>query len=560
MDWRIDLKSKKSRQWEGIYLSPLHPKVNLYLRDVFKELIDNYDIDGIHLDYIRFHDNFYGYNPVGRNEFEKEYEIDPIDIVRGIISTRYGWPQEYVDSMKLAWDTYRQDKVTELVSLVNEDIQNSTKNIQLSAAVKPNLVVAKERWFQNWKDWIDKGIIDFVVPMNYFPEIKDFNLSIQIIKNNFSDIGLNKIYMGISTYNQDSQAAADKVLISRLNGFNAVSIFSYDSQKNNLEWFNPVLDSFGTNLDEKQGNKYMSLSRIVKSPTGSKLTCKGWQQEAAYRMLQNNLDPNNAEDPENLIVYGGLGKAARNWDCFDAILKSLVELENNETLLIQSGKPVAVFKTHESSPRVLISNSMIVPKWASWEKFRELDKKGLMMYGQMTAGSWIYIGTQGILQGTYETLAEVARQNFNGTLKGTITLTGGLGGMGGAQPLAVTMNEGVNITVEIDPHRIQRRIDTGYIDMKTNSLDEAISLAFDAKESGQPLSIGLLGNCAEIYPEILNRGIIPDIVTDQTSAHDELTGYIPNGLSYMDAKSSEKIIQMNILRSPMNLWLYIVRL
>ena len=280
----------------------------------------------------------------------------------------------------------------------------------------------------------------------------------------------------------------------------------------------------------------MSLSRIVKSPTGSKLTCKGWQQEAAYRMLQNNLDPNNAEDPENLIVYGGLGKAARNWDCFDAILKSLVELENNETLLIQSGKPVAVFKTHESSPRVLISNSMIVPKWASWEKFRELDKKGLMMYGQMTAGSWIYIGTQGILQGTYETLAEVARQNFNGTLKGTITLTGGLGGMGGAQPLAVTMNEGVNITVEIDPHRIQRRIDTGYIDMKTNSLDEAISLAFDAKESGQPLSIGLLGNCAEVYPEILNRGIIPDIVTDQTSAHDELTGYIPNGLSYMDAK------------------------
>ena len=214
-------------------------------------MIDNYDIDGIHLDYIRLHDNFYGYNPVGRNEFEKEYEIDPIDIVRGIISTCYGWPQEYVDSMKLAWDTFRQDKVTELVSLVNEDIQNSTKNIQLSVMVKPNLVIAKERWFQKLKDWIDKGIIDFVVPMNYFPEIKDFNLSIQIIKNNFSDISLNKIYMGISTYNQDSQAAADKVLISRLNGFNAVSIFSYDSQKNNLEWFNPVLDSFGTNLDEK---------------------------------------------------------------------------------------------------------------------------------------------------------------------------------------------------------------------------------------------------------------------------------------------------------------------
>lgn len=207
----------------------------------------------------------------------------------------------------------------------------------------------------------------------------------------------------------------------------------------------------------------MSSSRIVKSPVGSKLNCKGWHQEAAYRMIQNNLDPDNAEDPDNLIVYGGLGKAARNWECYDAILKSLLELENDETLLIQSGKPVAVFKTHESSPRVLISNSMLVPNWANWDHFRELDKKGLMMYGQMTAGSWIYIGTQGILQGTYETLAEVARQNFNGSLKGTLTLTGGLGGMGGAQPLAVTMNDGVNITVEIDPYRIQRRLDTGYV-------------------------------------------------------------------------------------------------
>ena len=279
----------------------------------------------------------------------------------------------------------------------------------------------------------------------------------------------------------------------------------------------------------------MSSSRKVKSPIGTKLNCKGWHQEAAYRMIQNNLDPNNAEDPDNLIVYGGLGKAARNWKCYDAIIKSLLELEDDETLLIQSGKPVAVFKTHESSPRVLISNSMLVPNWANWDHFRELDKKGLMMYGQMTAGSWIYIGTQGILQGTYETLAEVARQNFNDSLKGTLTLTGGLGGMGGAQPLAVTMNDGVNITVEVDPHRIQRRLDTGYVDMRCDTLDEAIKVALDAQESGKPLSIGLLGNCADIFPEFVKRGIVPEIVTDQTSAHDELSGYVPHGLSYDDA-------------------------
>ena len=279
----------------------------------------------------------------------------------------------------------------------------------------------------------------------------------------------------------------------------------------------------------------MSSSRKVKSPIGTKLNCKGWHQEAAYRMIQNNLDPNNAEDPDNLIVYGGLGKAARNWKCYDAIIESLLELEDDETLLIQSGKPVAVFKTHESSPRVLISNSMLVPNWANWDHFRELDKKGLMMYGQMTAGSWIYIGTQGILQGTYETLAEVARQNFNNSLKGTLTLTGGLGGMGGAQPLAVTMNDGVNITVEVDPHRIQRRLDTGYVDMRCDTLDEAIKLALDAQESGKPLSIGLLGNCADIFPEFVKRGIVPEIVTDQTSAHDELSGYVPHGLSYDDA-------------------------
>ena len=229
----------------------------------------------------------------------------------------------------------------------------------------------------------------------------------------------------------------------------------------------------------------MAQSRQVKAPTGTTLSCKGWHQEAAFRMIQNNLDPDNAENPDELIVYGGLGKAARNWEAFDKILASLKELENDETLLIQSGKPVAVFKTHPYSPRVLISNSMLVPNWANWDHFRELDKKGLMMYGQMTAGSWIYIGTQGILQGTYETLAEIARQHFGNSLKGTLTLTGGLGGMGGAQPLAVTMNEGVNITVEVDPHRIQRRLNTGYLDTSTKNLDEALRLAQDAKEHGK---------------------------------------------------------------------------
>ena len=279
----------------------------------------------------------------------------------------------------------------------------------------------------------------------------------------------------------------------------------------------------------------MAKARLVKAPTGTTLSCKGWHQEAAYRMIQNNLDPDNAENPDELIVYGGLGKAARNWEAFDAILENLINLENDETLLIQSGKPVAVFKTHEHSPRVLISNSMLVPNWANWEHFRELDKKGLMMYGQMTAGSWIYIGTQGILQGTYETLAELGKQKFGGSLKGTLTLTGGLGGMGGAQPLAVTMNEGVNITVEIDPHRIQRRLKTGYLDTSVNNLDEALQLAVDAKEKGEPLSIGLLGNCADVFPEFVKRGIIPEIVTDQTSAHDELNGYIPCGISFIDA-------------------------
>ena len=279
----------------------------------------------------------------------------------------------------------------------------------------------------------------------------------------------------------------------------------------------------------------MIKAKLIKSPTGNKLNCKGWQQEAAYRMLQNNLDPDNAENPNELIVYGGLGKAARNWESYKAILNSLENLENDETLLIQSGKPVAVFRTHVYSPRVLISNSMIVPNWANWENFRELDKKGLIMYGQMTAGSWIYIGTQGILQGTYETLAEVARQHFGGSLRGTLTLTGGLGGMGGAQPLAVTMNEGVNITVEVDEMRIKRRIETKYLDIYTKDFNEAIKLAINAKKSSKPLSIGLLGNCADIFPKFVNDGIIPDIVTDQTSAHDELIGYIPNGIDLKHA-------------------------
>ena len=279
----------------------------------------------------------------------------------------------------------------------------------------------------------------------------------------------------------------------------------------------------------------MDVVKNISAPVGKRLTCKGWQQEAAFRMLQNNLDNNVAESPENLVVYGGYGKAARNWKSYKDIIDSLINLENDETLLIQSGKPVAIFKTHESSPRVLISNSMIVPKWSNWDYFRELDKKGLMMYGQMTAGSWIYIGTQGILQGTYETLAEVARKHFNGSLKHTLTVTSGLGGMGGAQPLAVTMNEGVNITIEIDPNSIKRRIDTKYLDKSTNSYEEAVKLAIDAKSAGDAISIGLLGNAADILPKLLKDDIIPDILTDQTSAHDELNGYFPNEMSLEDA-------------------------
>ena len=279
----------------------------------------------------------------------------------------------------------------------------------------------------------------------------------------------------------------------------------------------------------------MNKERNISANIGTKLSCKGWQQEAALRMLQNNLDPDVAESPKDLIVYGGYGKAARDWESYDKIVSALKELENDETLLIQSGKPIAVFKTHEYSPRVLISNSMIVPKWSNWENFRDLDKKGLMMYGQMTAGSWIYIGTQGILQGTYETLAEVARRHFNGSLKNTLTVTAGLGGMGGAQPLAVTMNEGVNISIEICKNRIQKRLDTKYLDCWTDSYSEAVDKAITCKNKGEPMSIGLLANAADILPKLLNDNVIPDILTDQTSSHDELNGYVPNNMSLKEA-------------------------
>ncbi len=278
----------------------------------------------------------------------------------------------------------------------------------------------------------------------------------------------------------------------------------------------------------------------IRAPRGSRISAKGWAQEAALRMLMNNLDPQVAEKPAELIVYGGTGKAARNWEAYRAIVASLKKLENDETLVVQSGKPVAVFKTHAEAPRVLISNAMMVPKWANWDEFRRLEALGLTMYGQMTAGSWIYIGTQGILQGTYETLAEAARRHFGGSLRGRLTLTAGLGGMGGAQPLAVTMNDGVAIVVEVDPHRIERRLETRYVDTMTDSLDEALRLAGEAMKKGAPLSIALLGNAADVLPEFVRRGLTPDILTDQTSAHDELNGYVPNGLTYAEALALRK--------------------
>ncbi|MEE4216536.1 MAG: urocanate hydratase [Xanthomonadales bacterium] len=285
-------------------------------------------------------------------------------------------------------------------------------------------------------------------------------------------------------------------------------------------------------MSAKQQNYKAGAGTPIHAPTGTSLSCRGWHQEAAMRMLMNNLDPNVAEKPDELIIYGGTGKAARNWDCYASIVKTLQRLENDETLMVQSGKPVGVFKTHEEAPRVLIANSNLVPRWGNWDVFRDLERKGLTMYGQMTAGSWIYIGPQGIVQGTYETFAELANQHFAGSLAGKLVVTAGLGGMGGAQPLAVTMNDGLCLAVEVDPWRIQRRVETGYCDVMSKDLDEALDL-LDKARGG--LSVGLLGNIAEVLPEIERRGIVPDVITDQTSAHDLRSGYIPASYSLEEA-------------------------
>jgi urocanate hydratase len=279
----------------------------------------------------------------------------------------------------------------------------------------------------------------------------------------------------------------------------------------------------------------VSISAPIRAARGTQLSCLGWQQEAALRMLCNNLDPDVAERPEDLVVYGGTGKAARDWPSFHAIVEALRRLRDDETLLVQSGKPVGIFRTHAYAPRVLLANSLLVPRWATWEKFWELERLGLIMYGQMTAGSWIYIGSQGILQGTYETFGALAAKRFDGTLRGRVVLTSGLGGMGGAQPLAVTMNEGVALCVEVDAARIERRLQTRYLDRATSRLEEAVSWAEEAREKKSPTSIGLQGNAAEVYPELLRRGFMPDVVTDQTSAHDPLNGYIPPPLTVEEA-------------------------
>ena len=271
--------------------------------------------------------------------------------------------------------------------------------------------------------------------------------------------------------------------------------------------------------------------RRIRAPRGTEISCKGWHQEAALRMLMNNLDPEVAEDPDRLIVYGGSGRAARSWECFEKIVQTLRRLENDETLLVQSGKPVGVFRTHEEAPRVLIANAHLVPNWATWDEFRRLEALGLTMFGQMTAGSWIYIGTQGILQGTYETFAECARQRFGGSMEGRLVVTAGLGGMGGAQPLAATMTGATFLGVEVREERIQRRIDTGYCDRMCTDLDEALDLALEAKSKSEAVSIGLLGNVAEVLPQLVERGVVPDVLTDQTAAHDLRLGYIPAGMS-----------------------------
>ena len=284
--------------------------------------------------------------------------------------------------------------------------------------------------------------------------------------------------------------------------------------------------------DEKRGP--------IRAPRGTAISCKGWQQEAALRMLMNNLDPEVAERPEELVVYGGTGKAARNWECYDAIVRELTTLANDETLLVQSGKPVGVFRTHNGAPRVLIANSNLVGRWATWEHFRELERKGLMMYGQMTAGSWIYIGSQGIVQGTYETLGSIARKHYGGALRGRFLLTAGLGGMGGAQPLAATMQGAAALVIEVDESRIDKRLETGYLDRKARDLDEALSLITTATRKGEAISIGLLGNAADVLPEIVKRGVNPDVVTDQTSAHDMLNGYVPAEMTLRDALELRK--------------------
>src|SRR5213596_2803391 len=282
-------------------------------------------------------------------------------------------------------------------------------------------------------------------------------------------------------------------------------------------------------------------SRTIRAPRGPTLNCKGWHQEAALRCLMNNLDPDVAEKPDELIVYGGAGKAARNWESFDAIVRSLQNLENDETLLVQSGKPVAIFRTHEYAPRVLIANSNLVGAWANWEHFHELERRGLMMYGQMTAGSWIYIGSQGIVQGTFETFAAMADKHLGGDLRGKVLLSGGLGGMGGAQPLAATLGGGVFLGIEVDPARIERRVLNGYCDRMALTLDEALNICEDAREQKRAVSVGLVGNCAELLPEIVRRGVKIDAVTDQTSAHDPLNGYVPSGLSVEGAIELRRI-------------------
>jgi len=279
----------------------------------------------------------------------------------------------------------------------------------------------------------------------------------------------------------------------------------------------------------------VSGPRVVRAPRGTERSCRGWVQEAALRMLMNNLDPDVAERPQDLVVYGGTGRAARSWPAFDAIVRTLRTLGDDETLLVQSGKPVGVFLTHPDAPRVLIANANLVGRWATWEVFRDLERRGLIMYGQMTAGSWIYIGTQGILQGTYETFGAVARRHFGGSLRGRLVVTGGLGGMGGAQPLAATMNDGVCLAVDVDPARVQRRLETRYLDKATGFLDEALRWCDAARRAGAALSVGLVGNCAEVLPELVRRGVVPDALTDQTSAHDTLNGYVPAGLPLADA-------------------------